>query len=262
MAKTFNITPFQELRLPDDEGFQKLAEKLKLTQEQSNYLRHTITKAFEVCQSYLKQREQVPDRDRLTTAAMEIEKLLAALQKKLKLSKNSVAAISVPENMGALGRLLTFETLADIFGTDAVSSAKKRALERSERFGLTPEELEREFEQEKQMLDVHGRPQILLHLVEIMRSQFAEWLKIQTKVLSGREPNWVREVMIASLAYDAPHILGSKLKRKGGTRFLNLCHEVFWICEIDDTGLEAAIEYFLAKKENWDEVSFWNDISS
>ena len=66
--------------------------------------------------------------------------------------------------------------------------------------------------------------------------------------------------MIASLAYDASHILGGKLKHKGGKRFLDLCHEVFWICKIDDAGLDAAIEHFLAKEENWDEVRHWNEM--
>ncbi len=287
MARTFDATPFEKLRLPTEEEYKKIAKGLGLSTEQNSALQHRVSIIVDECKRYHAGPLKRPDKEDLRDKANTIHRLLKKVEKEIKHAQSLVDEIVPLHGSGAIGRLVSFETIATINKarkrTDEaapndwtnVDLAVRPALEKleaqetllseirgAELEAITTLQLESHLSQSKMIFDHQHRASLLLHIVSEMKDQFDFWLQEQNaeKDTGGRPFNLVRRHFIDSLACDARHILGQPLIKSGGGAFLKLCNEVFNACGVETDSLESAIRNHLKIPSVWKKVSEYNGI--
>jgi hypothetical protein len=92
-----------------------------------------------------------------------------------------------------------------------------------------------------------------------MRQQFDDYLGAQSVSKGGAPSNWIREMILLDLARDASRIIGKRPTATAKGKFENLCSAVFYKIDIDQSGLNTAIER-LIKKHHTD-IAHWNATS-
>lgn len=273
MGRQFDLEPFKKLRRPTEEEWAVVACDLKLSKEQIWELRRCVDGAIDHCKQYCQMRIKAPDPNALKDKAQKISKLLAELEKEIRLGCIAVSNIGLPENLGVIGRLLSFEAVASISGAMEIDCLIRPELDKIEQGsvaqGLTQQphaepvgllQLEWELADRKRMVDVRRRPDLLIHIVRTMQQQFDPWLQQAATDAGGAPVNAVRRIMLHALACDARRILGRPVRKTGGPAFIELCTQVFHACEIDTEGLEHAVRNHLKKSEVWAEVHHRNEI--
>ena len=80
MARTFDATPFENLRLPTEEEFKEIAKDLALTPEQNAALRHRVSIIVDECDRYYAGPFKRPDKEALREKANTIHRLLKKIE--------------------------------------------------------------------------------------------------------------------------------------------------------------------------------------
>lgn len=279
MARKFDETPFEKLRSPTEEEYAVITENLKLSTFQKAALERCIAITLDKCRSH-KDRQVAAkhfllDQKGLEIKAEKIRGLLAEAHSEIKSALNRIAAIGTIRNLGLLGRMLSVETLAsfkreanidfDVPTELEILKAKKAGNGSSHEVPVQPirmTELEASVREQKAMIDVAYRPELLLFLLSAMNEQFDEWLKqINVKPdKGGPSTDPVRLYFIYSLACDARDILSKPIQKSGGKAFLDLCSQVFPVCGLSVDGLEQSIKRHLKKPAIWHDVAFYNEL--
>jgi hypothetical protein len=279
MARTFDDTPFENLRTPTEEEYNVIAENLKLSAFQKAALARCISITLDKCRSH-KDRQIAAKNARLDQEGLELkaEKIrgsLAEAHSEIESSRDRIAAIGTIRNLGLLGRMLSVETLAsfkveanidfDVLTELEILKAKKAGNGRSDELpaqAIRMTDLEASVREQKALIDVAYRPELLLFLLSAMIEQFDGWLK-QINVQpdkGGPSTDPVRLYFIYSLACDARDILSKPIRKSGGKAFLDLCSQVFPVCGMSAEGLEQAIKRHLKKPAIWHDVAFYNEL--
>ena len=287
MARTFDATPFENLRLPTEEEFKEIAKDLALTPEQNAALRHRVSIIIDECDRYYAGPFKRPDKEALREKANTIHRLLKKIENEIKNAQPLVDEIVPLYGSGAMGRLVSFETIATINKARTptyeaapddwknVDLAIRPTLEKleaqetrlseirgAEVEAITTLQLESHLSQSKMIFDHQNRASLLLHIVGEMKDQFDFWLQEQSaaKDAGGRPFDLVRRHFIDSLACDARHVLGQPVTKSGGGAFLQLCNDVFNACGVETDSLESAIRNHLKVPSVWLKVSEHNSI--
>ena len=287
MARTFDTTPFENLRLPTEEEYKEIAKDLALTPEQYAALRHRVSVIVDECKRYYAGPLKRPAKEDLRAKANTIHRLLKKVEEEIKNAQSLVDEIVPLYGAGAMGRLVSFEAIATINkarnpdGETAtgdwknVDLAVRPALEKleaqetrlseirgTEFEAITTLQLESHLSQSKMIFDHQHRASLLLHMVGEMKDQFDFWLQEQSaaKDTGGRPFDLVRRHFIDSLACDAQRILGQPVMKSGGVSFLQLCNDVFNACGVETDSLESAIRNHLKVPSVWLKVSEHNSI--
>jgi hypothetical protein len=279
MARTFDETPFEKLRSPTEEEYAVIADNLKLSAFQKASLERCIAITLDKCRSHkdrqVAAKHALADQEGLELKAEKIRDLLAEAQREIKSSRDRIAAIGTVQNLGLLGRMLSVETLAsfkeeanidfDVPAELEILKAKKGGNASFNEVLIQPvrmTELEASVREQKAMIDVAYRPELLLFLLSKMNEQFDGWLK-QVNVKpdkGGRSTDPVRPFFIYSLACDARDILSKPIQKSGGKAFLDLCGQVFPVCGLSVEGLEQAVKRHLQKPAIWQDIAFYNEL--
>ncbi len=279
MARTFDETPFEKLRSPTEEEYAVVAENLKLRAFQKASLERCIAITLDKCRSHkdrqVAAKHALADQEGLELKAEKIRDLLAEAQREIKSSRDRIAAIGTVQNLGLLGRMLSVETLAsfkeeanidfDVPAELEILKAKKGGNASFNEVLIQPirmTELEASVREQKAMIDVAYRPELLLFLLSRMNEQFDGWLK-QVNVKpdkGGRSTDPVRPFFIYSLACDARDIITKPIRKSGGKAFLDLCSQVLPVCGLSDIGLKGAIKRHLQKPAIWKDIAFYNEL--
>jgi len=279
MARTFNETPFEKLRSPTEEEYAVVAENLKLSAFQKASLERCIAITLDKCGSHkdrqVAAKHALADQEGLELKAEKIRDLLAEAQREIKSSRDRIAAIGTVQNLGLLGRMLSVETLAsfkeeanidfDIPTELEILKAKKAISGSFHEVPMQPirmTELEASVREQKAMIDVAYRPELLLFLLGAINQQFDGWLKqINVKPdKGGRSTDPVRSFFISSLACDARDIITKPIRKSGGRAFLDLCSQVLPVCGLSDIGLKGAVKRPLKKPAIWKDIAFYNEL--
>lgn len=269
MGRSYDGSAFSRLREPTPDDYKGIAKNLCLNPEQHKYLITTVSSALKKCRLHHDRRTSQPDLDMMHECAISLEKQLKELEATIAATKGTINALGLPENVGSIGRLLSFEAVAEVAGQDRIdcelpadlhSSAKPKPLRLIQ--------LEWEYAEQKQIFDARNRADLLLHIVLKMREQFTQWLDAELPDLGGVGPQPFRRIMIFELACHASLILGKHkgrpaITKTGGSRFANLCTSVLDACQIDGSANSGeAIKNFLKDPEVWTLVSHWNGFRS
>lgn len=279
MARTFDETPFEKLRSPTDKEFDEIAKNLKLNTFQRAALERCIAITLDQCRTYkdrqLAAKYALLDRQGLELKSIKIRDLLAEVHSEIESSRDRIAAIGTVKNLGMLGRMLSVETLANFkkeTNIDFDVATELQALEVKKGGKGSPDglptqairmtELEASVREQKAMIDVAHRPDLLLFLLAAINDQFDGWLEQvnSMKDKGGASTDLVRLHFIYSLACDARDILSKPICKSGGKAFLNLCGQVLPVCGLSDIGLEEAIKRHLKNPSIWEDVAFYNEL--
>ena len=279
MARTFDATPFENLRLPTEEEFKEIAKDLKLKPFQMATLERCVTITLDQCRNYEAQQisalESRTNAEGLRYKAEKIRGLLTELKGEIESGRERISAIGTISNLGLIGRILSFEAIASFaegaeIDCDVITAVQVLQEGRggtSDAGEAPPQsvsliEFERSFSQHKMMVDVSRRPDLLLFLLSAINDQFDGWLKQlnQKTDKGGPGRDLVRFHFIFSLACDARDILKKPIRRSGGKEFLDLCNHVFPACGIHTPGLLEAIKRCLKEPSVWKDVAFYNGL--
>ncbi|MDC8755445.1 hypothetical protein OIK40_12415 [Erythrobacter sp. sf7] len=265
MARAYDETAFGRLRDPVSADYKKIAKDLGLNPEQQWYLITTVKSALEKCRRHHDRRILQPDLDRMHECAVIMDKKLKDLEATITATKGTINALGLPENVGSIGRLLSFEAVAEIAGHDRIDCELPADLRSSGNpEPLTLLKLEWEYAERKQLLDARNRADFLLHIARKMRRQFSQWLVTELPDPGGAAALPFRRIMLFELACHASLILGEHkgrpaITRTGGVRFVALCVAVLHECKIDGADAsQDAIKNFLEDHEVWTLVKHWN----
>lgn len=265
MARAYDETAFGRLREPVPADYKKIAKDLGLNPEQQRYLITTVKSALEKCRQHHDRRIRQPDLDMMHECAASMEKQLKDLEATITVAKGTINALGLPENVGSIGRLLSFEAVAEVAGQDRIDCelpADLRSPGNPE--PLTLLKLEWEYAERKQLLDARNRADFLLHITRKMREQFSQWLDAELPDPGGAGALPFRRIMFFELACHASLILGEHkgrpaITKTGGVRFVALCVAVLHACKIDGADAsQDAIKSFLEDQEVWTLVKHWN----
>lgn len=269
MGKLYDANAFDRLRKPTEDDLKNIGKALKLDEAQQKILVWTVNSGLEECHQFHARRISQPENESMHLCASDMDELLHELESKIAKSQRTINALGLPNNVGAIGRLLSFEAVAEISGREQVDCNLQDALAKMEPpTPITLLELEWRFAERKQLFDAHRRAELLLLIVRKMREQFTEWLDSELPDAAGPPPKPFRRIMLLALAYRANHILQNKdgppaLTRNGGARFLKLCVAVLQVCGIDgDDGAKDAIKNLFKDPKVWAAVSHWNELRS
>lgn len=265
MARVYDETAFGRLKEPVPDDYKKIANALGLNTEQHRYLITTVNSALEKCRRHHDRRINQPDLDMMHECAVSMEKQLKDLEETITTTKRTINALGLPGNVGSIGRLLSFEAVAEVAGQDRIDCELPEDLRSSgSPEPLTLLNLELEYAERKQLLDARDRADFLLHITRKMREQFSQWLDAELPDPGGVGPLPFRRIMFFELACHASLILGEHkgrpaITRTGGVRFVALCVAVLHACRIDGAdACQNAIKDFLEDRKVWVLVSHWN----
>ncbi len=279
MARTFDETPFEKLRSPTEDEYDVITENLKLSAFQKASLERCIAITLDKCRSHkdrqVAAKHALLDLEGLKLKAEKIRGSLAEAHSAIEGSRDRIAAIGTISNLGLLGRMLSVETLAsfkeeanidfDVLAELEILKAKKAdkiASNEAPVQAIRMTQLEASVREQKALIDVAYRPELLLFLLSAMIEQFDGWLKqINVKPdKGGPSTDPVRLYFIYCLACDARDILPKPIQKSGGTQFLDLCSQVFPVCGLSEIGLKGAIKRHLKKPEIWQDIAFYNEL--
>ena len=265
MARAYDQRAIGKLKDPSAENFIEIARKLGLNLEQHRYLVTTVKSALVKCRQHHERRNSQPDLDMMHECAAKMEKLLQELEASITLAKGAINKLGLPENVGSIGRLLSFEAVAEVAGHDRIDCKLPDDISSSRRpEPLSLLKLERDFVERKQIFDARNRADLLLHIAQKMREQFSQWLDAELPDPGGAGPFPFRRIMFFELACHASLILGEQkgrpaISRTGGVRFVALCVAVLHACGIDGSdATQNAVKDFLKDPKVWVLVSHWN----
>lgn len=265
MARGYDETAFRRLKKPKREDYARIAKNLGLNPEQHRYLITTVSSALKKCHQHHERRINQPDLDMMHECAVSMEKQLKDLETTISATKRTINTLGLPENLGTIGRLLSFEAVAEVAGQDLIDCglpANLQSLKHPEAPTLLG--LEWRYAERKQVFDAHNRADLLLHIAQKMREQFSQWLASELPDPGGVGPLPFRRIMFFELACHASLILGKykgrpAISRTGGVRFVALCAAVLHACNIDGADAsQDAIKDFLKDPKVWVLVSHWN----
>jgi hypothetical protein len=265
MGRGYDERAFGKLKEPGTKDYSKIVELLGLNPEQKRYLIRTVNSALERCRGYHARRISQPDLDMMHQCAENMNKLLQELEKTIGETKGTINALGLPDNVGSIGRLLSFEAVAEVAGQERIDcelAVDARKLDNTEATTLL--QLEWQYAERKQLFDARNRSDLLLHIARKMREQFSQWLDSELPDNGGVAPFPFRRIMIFELACHASLILGEQkrrpaISRTGGARFVALCVAVLHACKIDGADAsQDAIKDFLKNPKVWALVSHWN----
>lgn len=265
MARGYDESAFRRLRKPEPGDYNRIAKDLHLDPEQHRYLITTVSSALEKCRQHHDRRISQPDRDMMHDCAADMEKLLRELEATITATKRSIDRLGLSENVGSIGRLLSFEAVAEVAGSDRMNCDLPDDFRSSaDTETRTLLQLESHYAERKQLFDARHRSDLLLHVARKMREQFSQWLDAELPDPGGAGPMPFRRVVFFELACHASLILGEykgrpAITRTGGARFGELCVAVLHACQIDGAdGSQYAIKQFLKDPKVWAQVSHWN----
>lgn len=267
MARAYDAQAFDRLRQPTEADYKTIAKALKLNQEQHEILVWTVNSGLDECRQFHSRRISQPDSDSMHICAHDLERLLIELEHKIDKTKRTINALGLPKNVGEIGKLLSFEAVAEVAGREQIDCNLRAALATIERpTPTTLLELEWGLAERKQRFDSRYRAELLIFIVRKMREQFTQWLDSELPGPAGPTPLPFRRIMLLALAHRANHILKMPdgppaLTRNGGARFLNLCVLVLQFCLIDgDDSAKDAIRNLFKDPKVWAAVCHWNEI--
>jgi hypothetical protein len=287
MARTFDATPFENLRKPTDEEYKSIERVLKLTTAQSEALQRCVNSIVADCKRYYADTFPRPDNEAMRDKADKIYGLLEEIEREVKNAQKMVDKMVPIFGAGALGHLLSFEAIAKIDEAkqreiivalkdwekvdvpvrplmDRLEADELRLAEIQERDPqpITMIKLEQHHMQPKLFVDHNGRSRVLLHIVGVLKNQFGmlRQEKKAKKDKGGGPFDEVRRHFIDTLACHTVHILSEPVKKSGGVAFLQLCTEVFTACNLETDTLDTAIRNHLKIPSVWKKVSEYNGI--
>lgn len=264
MARVYDETAFGRLREPGPVDYKKIAKDLCLNPEQHRYLITTVSSVLEKCRQHHAGRISQPDLDMMHECAVSMKKQLEDLEKTIAAAKRTINTLGLPGNVGSIGRLLSFEAVAEVAGQERIDCELPSDLLSGKPEPLTLLKLEWEYAERKQLFDARNRADLLLHITRKMREQFSQWLGAELPDPGGAGPLPFRRIMFFELACHASLILGEQkgrpaITRTGGVRFVALCVAVLHACKIDGADAsQNAIKDFLEDPKVWELVSHWN----
>ena len=250
-----------KLTLPSAEHFAEMASGLKLNRDQARALERTVTNTINKLRNYSQRQDEIPEHDIRNDRAKKIQNLLQALETEISKGSHTLDHIAPPENLGLFGSLLSFQAFAELAPNIQFETDLYKYINDQEQSGAAPSltELEHRFQQPKQMFDLQNRAKVLLFLTKKMRQQFDDYLGAQSVSNGGAPSNWIREMILLDLARDASRIIGKRPTATAKGKFENLCSAVLYKIDIDQSGLNTAIER-LIKKHHTD-IAHWNATS-
>lgn len=247
----------RNIEIPDTESFKELAKDLKLDPQQAWALNRTVCNAVEKIKVMAARIEQRPDTDIREDRANLILDILKSLETELSKGRETLQHIAPPENLGLFGKLLSFQAMVEIDPSLKLEPGLIDFVNEQSALGATVSllDIERRFEQPKQMLDLQKRPDVLIYLAQKMREQFEIYTSGIVKNTGGAPRNWVREAFMLELANDARWIIGKPPTSTENGRFDKLCTAVFGKVGIETAGMPSAISRL--KRDHGHEISFW-----
>lgn len=262
MAKTNAMTAEDILALadhiilPDAKAFKELAKTHKLNPEQLLALARTLTDTIEQIKRHAARRQDVPDSETINGRAKIILDLLNKLSTQITKGRSTLEYIQVPENMGSLGSMLSFEAIKEMdpniqFEPDVSDFAEQQ---KSMNLPTSLIELEYHFAQPKLIFDLANRADVLVFLVNKMRDQFEGHIAESPQNKGGAPSNWVRDHILFNLACDAPLIIGRRPTPSVNAPFEKLCADVLSALGVEIGDHTTAIARMLKKYRS--EVNF------
>lgn len=271
MGRQYSEENHANLHDPSEQDFGKIGKSLDLSKEQLGVLQRTVAGALRDCRAYHDRRINGYDYEKLSDSAAVLDKLMGKLETEISHRRQSVNIIGLPENVGVIGRLLSFEAVTAAAKTsnfDCEVGPQLERLEKQRGEPITLLQLELELAERKQIIDAKQRADLLLYIVRTMREQFRDWRDKELPDPGGAPAAPFRRIMIHALACDASRILGNKdnkpaISRSGGARFVKLCTDVLNICQIETgNNVSGVIRNYLKNDAVWAAVSFYNQITS
>ena len=255
MAKTNSMTAEDILALadyiilPDDDAFKELAKTHKLNPEQLLALTRTLTDTIAQIKRHAARQQDMPDPETINGRAKIILDLLNKLSTQITKGRSTLEYIQVPENMGSLGSMLSFEAIKEMnpniqFEPDVSDFVAQQT---SMNLPTSLIELEYQFAQPKLIFDLANRADILIFLIGKMQDQFEGYVAEIPKNKGGAPSNWVRDHILFNLACDAPLIIGRRPTPSVNAPFEKLCADVLSALGLEIGDHTTAIARMLKK---------------
>lgn len=269
MARQYDANALSYLTMPDEELFKEIAKDNKLNDEQLFVLKYTVRKALDECHDFHSRQLKMPDRSAMLDCADDVIHLFDKLETLIRTNRRSVGVMTVPETVGALGRLLSFSAVSEFLGqrgSDRDFRPELKKIEQSEGEAATLLKLEQALALPKERADIEQRAELLLFIICKLREQFMFWRGAQPIDVGGSPAEPFRRIMIFTLACHATSILGEQkgqpaISKTGGPRFIKLTKDVLENCGINSVGDNAdAIKNYFKKPEVWAVISHYNDL--
>lgn len=268
MARQYDANALSYLTMPDEELFKEIAKDNELNDEQLFVLKYTVRKALDECHDFHSRQLKMPDRSAMLDCADDVIQLFDKLETLIRTNRRSVDVLTVPETVGALGRLLSFSAVSEFLGERGSDRDFRPELNRIEQFdgeATTLLKLEQALSLSKEQVDIKQRADLLLFIICKLREQFMFWRGAQPIDSGGSPAEPFRRIMIFALACHATSILGERkgrpaISRTGGQRFIKLTKDVLENCGIKSVDDNAyAIKNYFKKREVWAVISHYND---
>lgn len=268
MARQYDANALSYLTMPNEQAFKEIASDNELSDEQLFVLKHTVRKGLDECRDFHRKQLKLPDQSAMLDCADDVIHHFDKLETLIRNNRRSVDVMTVPETVGALGRLLSFSAVSEFLGergSDRDFRPELKKIEQSEGEAATLLKLEQALALPKERADIEQRTELFLFIICKLREQFMIWRDAQPIDVGGSPAEPFRRIMIFTLACHATSILGERkgrpaISRTGGARFIKLTQDVLENCGIKSVGDNAdAIKNYFKNTKLWAVISHYND---